>query len=174
MSNFNDGSVSLFLGNGDGSFKSPASFSSDNGTTAIALGDFNGDGGLDIAAANSSANNIGLLLAETEETSTAQHMSVASRHSALQALDTAKANRERVTEELGNIGNMQSRLETAAGVLRVAGENTTAAASRITDVDVAEEAARAVKHKLLVQIAGSISAQANMTGEIALNLLRFK
>jgi Bacterial Ig-like domain (group 3)/FG-GAP-like repeat len=53
-----NGVISVLLGNGDGTFQSPALFASD-GTYAfsIALGDLNGDGKLDVAVANLSDNS---------------------------------------------------------------------------------------------------------------------
>ena len=58
-------SVSLLLGNGDGTFQSALSF--DDGSTGfsasnVAAGDFNDDGRLDIAVANSTGSTISLLL----------------------------------------------------------------------------------------------------------------
>jgi hypothetical protein len=47
-------SVSVLLGNGDGTFGSPVSYSTPHGPAAIFLGDFNGDGKLDIATLNQS------------------------------------------------------------------------------------------------------------------------
>jgi len=52
-----NGSVSILLGNGDGSFQSTANFSSGGyQPSAIAVGDFNGDGNPDLAIANTCAN----------------------------------------------------------------------------------------------------------------------
>ncbi|RPI63441.1 MAG: VCBS repeat-containing protein, partial [Planctomycetaceae bacterium] len=59
-------SVVTMLANGNGTFSDPQAFST--GTlgkwqpTAIAVADFNGDGGLDIAVANALTNNISILL----------------------------------------------------------------------------------------------------------------
>ena len=47
------GSVSVLLGNGDGTFKTPVSYSSDgNGPTSVVIADVNGDGKLDLVVAN--------------------------------------------------------------------------------------------------------------------------
>jgi hypothetical protein len=49
----NQGTVSILLGNGDGSFQAPQSyFASPSGAGSLAVGDFNGDGALDLAAAS--------------------------------------------------------------------------------------------------------------------------
>jgi hypothetical protein len=46
------GSVSILLGNGDDTFQSPLSFSTAGNPISVAVGDFNGDGKLDVAATN--------------------------------------------------------------------------------------------------------------------------
>jgi hypothetical protein len=47
-------SVSVLLGNGDGTFGSPVSYATPPGPAAVFLGDFNGDGKLDVATLNRS------------------------------------------------------------------------------------------------------------------------
>ena len=49
----------LFLGNGDGTFQPPVRFGSGtSGTAYLAVGDFNGDGKLDVAASDANLGNI--------------------------------------------------------------------------------------------------------------------
>jgi hypothetical protein len=48
------GTVSILLGNGDGTFQSAASYIVDTGPSAVAVGDFNGDGTPDLAVTNGS------------------------------------------------------------------------------------------------------------------------
>lgn len=51
--NCNNGGVSVLLGNGDGSFQAPVSYSSGGvAATALAVGDVNGDGHLDVVVTN--------------------------------------------------------------------------------------------------------------------------
>jgi hypothetical protein len=59
-SSTNHGSVSVLLGNGDGSFQATATYPlpTDGDATTVALGDFNGDGRLDIAAGSLTGLNI--------------------------------------------------------------------------------------------------------------------
>jgi len=45
--------VSVLLGRGDGTFEAPQSFPAGSSPSAIALGDFNGDGAVDLAVAGS-------------------------------------------------------------------------------------------------------------------------
>ena len=48
-------SVSVLLGNGDGTFVAAGSFGVGDAPASVAVGDFNGDGGLDLAVANYSS-----------------------------------------------------------------------------------------------------------------------
>lgn len=70
--NWNDNTVTILLGNGDGTFTQAASSPITVGTqpNAIALGDFNGDGKLDLAIANYGSNNVSILLGNGDGTFT--------------------------------------------------------------------------------------------------------
>ena len=57
-----DNSASILLGNGDGTFQSPLEFPTGNFATGVAAGDFNGDGRLDLAVANHHDNTVSVLL----------------------------------------------------------------------------------------------------------------
>jgi hypothetical protein len=57
--------ISIFLGNGDGTFQPGFSEAVGNDPQAIGVGDFNGDGRLDLAVTNSSDNTISILLQPT-------------------------------------------------------------------------------------------------------------
>jgi YVTN family beta-propeller protein len=54
--------VTLFLGNGDGTFPAGLSETVGNGPVAVGVGDLNGDGRLDLAVANSASNTVTILL----------------------------------------------------------------------------------------------------------------
>lgn len=65
VANFNDfgpSSVSILLGNGDGSFQPATSFTVGKGSEFIAAGDLNGDGNLDLVVANTLDANLSVLL----------------------------------------------------------------------------------------------------------------
>ena len=55
-------SVSVLLGTGTGTFRPPLDAATGAGAAGVAVGDFNGDGRLDVASANSSSNNVSVLL----------------------------------------------------------------------------------------------------------------
>jgi hypothetical protein len=58
----NSSKVSLFLGNGNGTFQSAQQFDAGLGSNSVALADVNGDGKIDIVTANRSANTFSVLL----------------------------------------------------------------------------------------------------------------
>jgi hypothetical protein len=68
VTNFGDDNVSIFLGNGDGTFGAKTDFNTGNGPTSLALADFNGDGRLDVVVANKTDNTVSLLLGNGDGT----------------------------------------------------------------------------------------------------------
>jgi len=63
-----DGSVYVFIGNGDGTFQPPVVTPSDVDTSVLAAGDFNHDGKLDVVTGNSFNNTISVLLGKGDGT----------------------------------------------------------------------------------------------------------
>ncbi len=59
VANMNDGTVTILLGNGDGTFTVKSTPSAGSGANWIAVGDFNEDGKLDLAVANSGSSGSG-------------------------------------------------------------------------------------------------------------------
>jgi FG-GAP-like repeat len=62
------GSVVVFLGNGDGSFQDGVQYQVGLQPSFLTVGDFNGDGKLDLAVTNSSSNTISVLLGNGDGT----------------------------------------------------------------------------------------------------------
>jgi hypothetical protein len=60
---FTGGTVSVLRGNSDGTFQTPRSYDTRGGTTDLAVGDFNGDGFLDLVVSDANfASSVGVLL----------------------------------------------------------------------------------------------------------------
>src|SRR5947199_131599 len=62
VTNISTNSVSILLGNGNGTFGAPATFPVGSTPTSVAVGDFNGDGKQDLAVANLGSNTAGIYL----------------------------------------------------------------------------------------------------------------
>jgi FG-GAP-like repeat len=60
--------VSILLGNGDGTFQSQVSYGVGFQASSIVVGDFNGDGDADLAVANRDDNNVSVLLGNGDGT----------------------------------------------------------------------------------------------------------
>jgi len=89
--------------------------------------------------------------------------------SALSIIDSAI---QSVSSLRGGLGAVQNRLQSTINNLQVAVENTSAAESRIRDVDVASETAALTRAQILTQAGTAILAQANQSPQSALSLLK--
>jgi flagellin len=94
---------------------------------------------------------------------------LAGAQGALTTLDTAIDN---VSGLRAGFGTAQNRLESTVRSIAVAVENTSAAESRIRDVDVASETALLTKFQVLQQAGIAVLAQANISTQSALALLQ--
>jgi len=66
--NSSDGTVSIALGRGDGSFASSTAYVVGSSPVSVAVGDFNGDGSLDLAVANSQGASVSVMLGNGDGT----------------------------------------------------------------------------------------------------------
>src|SRR5207302_249957 len=62
VANTGSNTVSVLLGNGDGTFQAAAFFAAGLNPQYVAVGDFNGDGKPDLAVANTGSNTVSVLL----------------------------------------------------------------------------------------------------------------
>jgi hypothetical protein len=58
VANYSDHSVSVLLGNGDGTFQTHVDYATGSGPDSVAVGDFNGDGKADLAVTNDYAVSV--------------------------------------------------------------------------------------------------------------------
>lgn len=93
---------------------------------------------------------------------------VSNAQAALGALDSAIS---QIASLRASFGTVQNRLESSIRSLAVAQENTTAAESRIRDVDFANETAELTRNQVLQQAGISVLSQANVSTQSALSLL---
>ncbi len=137
----------------DGASTSQITMSQENGATLGVLG---------LAASGTSALTYSLSGATGD----------AAQSAAREALVAVTAAVTSVNSLRGTLGTTESRLNTAINNLSIARENILSAASRITDADVATEAAELTRLKILQQAGASVLAQANQIPELAVQLLR--
>ena len=97
---------------------------------------------------------------------------VSTSQAALAALSNIDNAISAVASARANIGSLQNRIDAAVSNLQVAGENITAAESRIRDADIAFETSQFVRNQILVAAGTSILAQANTLPQQALTLLQ--
>ena len=100
----------------------------------------------------SNATLTGLGLANTD---------ITTQNNAQTSLNRINGALERHAEIRTDLGGLQNRLENTVTNLTVQSENTAAAESRISDVDVAQEMQTFVRNQVLTQAAVSMLAQAN-------------
>jgi flagellin len=91
---------------------------------------------------------------------------------ALSALESLKQRLSELALFQGRLGAFESRLSSAASLSLVASETLSAARSRITDADIADESAKLVRLQILQQAGAQVLSQANLQPQIALQLLR--
>ena len=94
---------------------------------------------------------------------------LANAQTALGKIDTALS---AVSTARGRFGSAINRLDITTSNIQTVRANTTAAVSRIRDVDVAEETSKMSRTQVLQQAGAAILAQANASPQVALGLLR--
>lgn len=111
----------------------------------------------------------GIDLATVAGNSTKVSGSAGNSQTALSTIDTALST---VSTARARFGAAMNRFEITTSNIQTARLNVAAAASRIKDVDVAEEAAALSKNQVLTQAATSVLSQANSSPQSALMLIR--
>jgi flagellin len=137
----------------DGASTSQISMSQGGGATLGALG---------LAATGSSALSFSLSGATSDAAQSASRAALAAVTSAVTSVNALR----------GTLGTTEARLNTAINNLSTTRENILSAASRITDADVATEAAELTRLNILQQAGASVLAQANQIPQLAVQLLR--
>jgi FG-GAP-like repeat/Abnormal spindle-like microcephaly-assoc'd, ASPM-SPD-2-Hydin len=68
VANYYSNTVSILLGNSDGTFQPQVDYSTGSGPDSVAVGDFNADGKLDLAVRNNEASTVSILLGNGDGT----------------------------------------------------------------------------------------------------------
>ncbi len=173
---YGDSRAWVRLNNGHGSLGEVSYFElGQSYSLGLALGDVNKDGVVDLVSTGKTVagyNKATVLLGLSESLSALlPSIDVSTQVAARASLDSLGNRQKHISAERGAIGSYQSRLSVALTNLFATRENIDASASRITDVDVAQEAANVVKSQITQQVASTVLAQANQSPHIALQLL---
>jgi flagellin len=167
--------MSILLGQDNGTFSTARSFATGTGSSplSVSTGDFNGDGVIDLASADVNNDSVSILLGTTREgINPLLSFSLKTMADAKQALSMIQKKREQLSSQRGTIGALQARLTVGVSTLSTKNENYLAAASRVRDIDVAQDAAEAVRLRILKETGVAILSQANQIPTLALTLLR--
>ncbi|OGR39760.1 MAG: flagellin [Desulfovibrionales bacterium GWA2_65_9] len=118
-----------------------------------------------INSSTASALGVGLAAASTNGKSISTQ---ALAQQALDSLNKAIISKDKIR---ANLGAMQNRLQNTITNLSVQAENTQAAESNISDVDVATEMTEFTRQQILTQSAVAMLSQANGLGKLAMQLI---
>ena len=97
---------------------------------------------------------------------------VTDRESAARSITVIDNALDKVSTQRAKLGAYQNRLEHTINNLTVAGENLTAAESRIRDTDMAKEMMNFTKLNIMLQAGNAMLAQANQLPQHVLSLIR--
>ena len=167
------GSLDVYKSNGDGTLTNMTTLVVGDPGTNAAIADFNGDGTQDvITGASGSRVRLGNADSSGRRKNVIDQVDLTSVASARSALDWCRNQIQRLSRELGNLGAYQSRLESQLSNLHGGRLGSAEAASRIADVDIAQEMSTEINAGILQKSSVSLLAQANLQPEIALQVLK--
>jgi len=142
----------------------------------IINGDLSGGVAIQVGANTSTNNQISIDIADVSGSlsdvtaaSIGSTATVANVRSAIDAIDAAIKS---IDTSRAKLGAIQNRFTTTIGNLQSSIENQSAARSRITDTDFAQETANLSRNQILQQAGTAMLAQANQSGQSVLSLLR--
>lgn len=158
----------IMLANLDGTFRAAVTVVSAGQTWTLEAADFNEDGALDVT---SEVGTHQYRLAVTSTSANAPYLYLLSEEGARESLETATGFLSRVSTARGVIGAQMSRLDVAARHLSATHLEYEAAASRITDADVAVEVSELVRSQILQQTVSGLLAAYKVDQQIVLRLL---
>ncbi len=170
--NNTDSTISILLGNGDGTYQQETNFSTGGQLGWLVADDLNADGVVDLAVVSDANNSVEIYNGSTTTgVAPLLDFSLSTIVDAKHALSRFQQKLTHLSEQHGQIGAFQSRIEVAEKVLKVSTENFKAAESRIRDADIAQESSQLTRLNILQQSAAAVLGQANLQPQLVLQLL---
>ena len=168
-------SVSVWLGNGNGTFQTRRTYLA-AGVPQIALGDFDHDGVTDIASTDQGSTTVSIFIGNstqggTTDITTPATLSIATQSDAEDVLEYIDTGLTYLNEARASIGAVQNRIEYAASNALTLVENISKAQSEMMDADMASETAELLRLNILQQAGVSVLTQANFNTQLSLKLL---
>ncbi len=167
----NSNQMRVYLADGDGSMTISATIATPAGSSLWRFEDVNADGVADVDTIIYGSATNGIALANTSETIHLFGIDLSNQAHAVTSLGRLREQLEAVTLAEGNISAFQSRLSYQHDFVESMETEYRTAASRIKDLDVAEEIADLVRNQILVKATTALVAQANLGSELVLKLL---
>jgi flagellin-like hook-associated protein FlgL len=173
----NNGSqISIYCGNGNGTFASAITISTISNPVALLASDLDGDGVVDLVATSDSASQMKVHVAVSTATSTTTTsilpVSLSTQTRAEDTLNVLDSALGYLNSTRADIGATLSRLAFAANNSQNAIESISAARSQIMDADIAETLAEFSKLQILQKVGIAVLGQANLNQQATLRLLQ--
>ncbi|MCY4743642.1 flagellin [Pelomonas sp. UHG3] len=161
---------------GGTTFNGRAVLAGDSGTQTFQVGaNVTSNDRIDVATTNMTTESTLTAVAGTDNTGASRAVITAAAGSE-SAIDTVITNIDtaidKVNGERATLGASQNRLDQVISNLQISVENQSAAKSRITDADFAQETANLSRANILQQAGNAMIAQANQIPSQVLSLLR--
>ena len=127
-----------------------------------------------IVIAGTAPANAGLTAGtyDVNQTSDLADISLSTQAGASEALVSIDNAMQYVSSNRAELGATLNRLDSVVSNLKVAAENSSSARSQVRDADWAMETAQLSRAQILQRAATSMASQANVTGQLALQLLQ--
>jgi flagellin len=171
-SSWNQTSIRVLYGNGDGSFTAAVSITGLSNTNTTNTGDINGDGVDEILSFAQPVAHLQIINPNVEKRAQMEYFNLLSIENSKEALSRISEYRERISSQLGQIGAFESRLRIATNHLESEKINYAQAHSRIMDSDVATDAAEYLRLQIQQQASAEILKSVNLIPQLALALIR--
>ncbi len=168
----NGNTISIMLGNGNGTFKTRTTIAAATGPRGVIAGDYNGDGVPDLANVALTSNWLNINLSWSTTSKSVADFTIETQEDASNILEILDSGLIYLNSARADIGAIHSRLDYSSSNALSLLDSTTEAKSQIMDVDFAIEVAELVRLQILQNAGVAVLAQANLNLKLVLELLK--